>query len=173
MIAEIRSCRWCTISPRRGFCDQPACLRIESEATCACISSVLHWAVLRRSTCESATIHIVTLIRRFSRFYLGTGIVPLETRLTTLIAELTLRILPSDTQVLSVVSDREGPTRTTELVQAVIGLVGNVGANAGIDPGRTKIAEFGHRLVESGDGDAPGTRTPNLVIKSHLLCQLS
>ena len=22
-------------------------------------------------------------------------------------------------------------------------------------------------------GDAPGTRTPNLVIKSHLLCQLS
>ncbi len=30
-----------------------------------------------------------------------------------------------------------------------------------------------HRLVETGDGDAPGTRTPNLVIKSHLLCQLS
>ena len=28
-------------------------------------------------------------------------------------------------------------------------------------------------LVGLGLGDAPGTRTPNLVIKSHLLCQLS
>ena len=35
----------------------------------------------------------------------------------------------------------------------------------------------GHSCRASGgleaDGDAPGTRTPNLVIKSHLLCQLS
>ncbi len=27
--------------------------------------------------------------------------------------------------------------------------------------------------VDFNTGDAPGTRTPNLVIKSHLLCQLS
>ena len=27
--------------------------------------------------------------------------------------------------------------------------------------------------VDCKTGDAPGTRTPNLVIKSHLLCQLS
>ncbi len=27
--------------------------------------------------------------------------------------------------------------------------------------------------VRCADGDAPGTRTPNLVIKSHLLYQLS
>ena len=31
------------------------------------------------------------------------------------------------------------------------------------------------KMAEStvSGGDAPGTRTPNLVIKSHLLCQLS
>lgn len=69
------------------------------------------------------------LKRRISRFYLGTWIVPLEIRLTTLIAELISWILPSDTQVLSVVSDREGLTSTIEFVHPVTGLTRNVAAN--------------------------------------------
>ena len=74
------------------------------------------------------------------------GDVSLETRSTPFVAERKLEILPSDTQVLRLVSNREYPTSTMESVQAPIGLSRDVDANTGIDPDRPKVAEYGRRL---------------------------
>ena len=79
----------------------------------------------------------------------NTGIVSLETRSTTRIANRTLGFLPSETQVLRVVTDREGPASTIELVRAVMGLAAIVGASMEIDPSRPKVADFGRRLYHS------------------------
>ena len=79
----------------------------------------------------------------------NTGIVSLETSTTTRIATRTLQFLPSETQVLRIISDGEGPTSTIELVRAVMGFAGQVGTSRGIDPGRPKVAEFGRRLYNS------------------------
>ena len=54
-------------------------------------------------------------------------------------------------------SDQNGPLVEQKLAQNA-----KNSENSGLDAS-----------VQTEIGDGPGTRTPNLVIKSHLLCQLS
>ena len=79
-----------------------------------------------------------------------TGIVSLETRGSTREAARMLRFLPKGTDVLRVMSAREGPAATIELVRAVMEFAGHVAKARGIDPGRPFVADFGRRLYRAG-----------------------
>ena len=79
-----------------------------------------------------------------------TGIVSLETQGSTREAARMLRFLPKDIDVLRVMSAREGPSATIELVRSVMEFAGQVAEARGIDPGRPFVADFGRRLFRAG-----------------------
>ena len=85
------------------------------------------------------------------------GIVSLETQESSTEATRMLRILPGDTAILRVKSNRKGPAATIELINEVMRLTGSAGASRGIDPGRPTVAEFGRRLYRAGTSRYSGS----------------
>ncbi len=79
-----------------------------------------------------------------------TGIVSFETENSTREATRVLRLLPEDIEVLRVVSTKEGPAATIELVRTAMELAGEAAVRRGIDPGRPFVADFGRRLYRAG-----------------------
>ena len=94
-----------------------------------------------------------------------TGIVSLETQDSTREAARMLRFLPKDTDVLRVMSAREGPAATIELVRAVMEFAGHVAEARGIDPGRPFVADYGRRLYRAGATPSVGSREAMPVAK--------
>ncbi len=78
-----------------------------------------------------------------------TGIVSFETESSTRDAARMLRFLPKETDVIRVISAKEGPAATIELVRAVMDFAGQVAEARGIDPGRPVVPDFGRRLFRA------------------------
>ena len=102
-----------------------------------------------------------------------TGIVSLETRGSTREAARMLRFLPKDIDVLRVMSAREGPAATIELVRAVMEFAGHVAKARGIDPGRPFVANFGRRLYRAGATPSVEPREAIPIVKKRRALSLS
>ena len=102
-----------------------------------------------------------------------TGIVSLETQGSAREAGRLLQFLPKDTNVLRVMSAREGPAATIELVRAVMEFAGHVAGARGIDPGRPFVADFGRRLYRAGATPSVGPWESTPVAKKRRALFLS
>ena len=58
--------------------------------------------------------------------------------------------LPASVDLLRVVSDKDGPVATIDLIWSAMHLAGDAAKGRGIDPGRPSVAEFGRRLYRGG-----------------------
>ena len=76
----------------------------------------------------------------------STGIVVLAGPDESSIAEKTLALLPKSIPVLRINPTYAGPAATIGALLAIFHLIGWLGRNRGIDPGRPKIPDFGRRI---------------------------
>jgi fructoselysine-6-P-deglycase FrlB-like protein/hydroxymethylpyrimidine pyrophosphatase-like HAD family hydrolase len=77
------------------------------------------------------------------------GIISLESRELTELADRTLSVLPSEIPVVRLKTNADGPEATLLLLAKVFHLVGVVAAQRGIDPGRPQVPGFGRRLYHA------------------------
>ena len=94
-----------------------------------------------------------------------TGIVSLETQSSSREATRMLGFLPKGTDVLRVMTTRDGPSATIELICAVLEMAGQVAEAKGIDPGRPAVADFGRRLYRAGGTRFVGAREATSIAK--------
>ena len=94
-----------------------------------------------------------------------TGIISLETAASESEAARVLRLLPEKTRSMRVVSSRDGPEASIELVRAGMELAGKAAAFKGIDPGRPNVASFGRRLFHAGGRSLVRTLEPSPVTR--------
>ena len=80
----------------------------------------------------------------------STAIVSLEDKDNTRLAGSMLELVPDRVQKFRIYSDRRGPGAAIELVYQVLHLVGALGAESGIDPGRPSVEKFGRKLYQNG-----------------------
>ena len=79
-----------------------------------------------------------------------TAIISIEDDSNTRLASSILKLVPDDVPRVRLVSKREGPYASIELVSHVLHIVGLLGVVSGIDPGRPHVATFGRKMYRNG-----------------------
>lgn len=79
-----------------------------------------------------------------------TAVLSIEDKTNKLLADNILQLMPDNVQKIRLFSDMEGPSAGIELVSQVLSLVGLLGAESGVDPGRPQVARFGRKMYRRG-----------------------
>ena len=81
---------------------------------------------------------------------MSTAVVSIEDRDNTELASSILQFVPDDVHKIRLFSDRSGPSAAIDLVSQVLHLVGFLGAESAIDPGRPPVEMFGRKMYRNG-----------------------
>lgn len=79
-----------------------------------------------------------------------TAVLSIENKTNKHLADNILQLVPDNVQKIRLSSEKEGPSAGIELVSQVLNLVGSLGTESGVDPGRPQVARFGRKMYRSG-----------------------
>lgn len=137
-------------------------LRLANADTIITLSGGWAWpaAIDFESKCSESGISNV-LLSDFRNFAHGrhnwlrtrdntTSILSIEDSATAPLASSILHLVPNDVHRIRLCSDRNGPIATVELVSHVLHLIGSLGVQLGLDPGRPHVAVYGRKMYRNG-----------------------